>query len=319
MTYRALVVGLGQIGMGYDLDADPAVRIATLARAFSEHPGFELVGGVDFDVARRGIFNAHYDCPSFSNLERAIDETRANIIAIATPTESHYQVISQVLQFNTLKAILCEKPLSFDFSEAEAMVNLADKSQVPLFTNYMRRCDRAVIEVRRRIVANEISGRVKGTCWYTKGMFNNGSHFLNLFQYWLGEVRNFKVINQGRVWHEDDPEPDVKVEFESGDIYFLAAQAENFSHHIIELIAANGRLCYEQGSMRWQSTILDSSSPGYVVLNPTPEMIDSDVPRLQWCVADQMARYLAGEETSICTGSQGLATLNVLTQIRNTL
>lgn len=319
MTYRTLLVGLGQIGMGYDLDADPAIRIATLARAFAEHPEFDLVGGVDPDDARRELFQNRYARPSFSNIEVAIEETSPSIIAIAVPTETHYQVLSQVAQLGTLKAILCEKPLSYDLAEAVEMVKLAESSGIALFTNYMRRCDPAVIEVRRRIVNKDISGSMKGICWYSKGLFNNGSHFLNLFQYWLGKVRHFQIINPGRLWEKHDPEPDVKIEFELGDVYFLAAREEDFSHYTVELIAGNGRLRYEQGAMEWQPSVPDSNHSGYVILDTKAEVIGSDSLRLQWRVADQMARYLSGEDTSICTGSQGLSTLQVLAQIRNEL
>lgn len=319
MTYRALVVGLGQIGMGYDLGVDPKIRIATLARAFSEHSRFELVGGVDLDSARRKLFQDQYTRPSFSKIETAIEETRPNVVAIAVPTEAHYSMLHQAVHFGTLKAILCEKPLSYDLTEATGMVDLAEKSGAVLFTNYMRRCDPAVIEVRRRITSKEISGPIKGVCWYSKGIFNNGSHFLNLFQYWLGDVRHFQIINSGRLWEGHDPEPDVKVEFESGEVYFLAAREEHFSHYTVELIAANGRLRYEPGSMEWQSSVPDRNSSGYVVLDSNAETIEADASRLQWHVVDQITRYLSGESSSICTGSQGLSTLQILMQIKNKL
>jgi predicted dehydrogenase len=319
MSHRALVVGLGQIGMGYDLDADPKVRIATLARAFSEHSEFELVGGVDLDSARRELFQDRYARPSFANIETAIEETQANVIAIAVPTEAHCRVLHQAVQFGTLKAILCEKPLSYDFAEATAMVSLAEKSGVVLFTNYMRRCDPAVVEVRRQIVSERISGPFKGICWYSKGLFHNGSHFLNLLQYWLGEVKDFQIINPGRLWGEHDHEPDVEIEFALGKVCFLAVREESFSHHSVELIASNGRLRYERGSMEWQPSAPDSNQPGYVVLNTQTEYIESGIPRIQWNVVDQIARFLSGEATSICTGSQGLATLQVLTEIKNKL
>lgn len=319
MSYKALVIGLGQIGMGYDLDANPNDRIATLARAFSQHPQFTLVGGVDSDPARSALFQTHYGLPAFENLEFAVSETRPQIVAIAVPTEAHYPVFTQLIRLGGVKAILCEKPLSYDLAEAEKMVQMASESDLTLFTNYMRRCDSAVMEVRRRLAEGEISGPIKGVCWYSKGLFNNGSHFLNLFQFWLGNVLEFQIIDSGRLWAGHDPEPDIKIRFELGEIYFHAARAENFTHHSVELIASNGRLRYERGLMQWQSSVPDSNNPGYIVLNPTPEVIKSDSSRLQWAVADQMARHLVGEVTSICTGFQGLSTIQVLTQIKSQL
>jgi predicted dehydrogenase len=316
VTYKAMVVGLGQIGMGYDLYADPQDRIATLARAFSEHKAYDLVCAVDPNSASRDLFQAHYAVPAFENIEAAIENTNPDVVAIAVPTSMHYPVFSQLMKLGIFKSILCEKPLSHDLIEATAMVRLASDSRSLLFTNYMRRCDSAVREVRRRIVSKEIIGPIKGICWYSKGLFNNGSHFLNLFQYWLGNVLSFKIIDSGRLWEGCDPEPDVQIKFESGEIYFHAAREENFSHCSVELIATNGRLRYERGSMIWQSTVQDDNNVGYIVLNSNAEVVRSDAARLQWVVMDQMARHLAGENTSICTGSQGLSTIQVLTQIR---
>lgn len=319
MTYKALVIGLGQIGMGYDINAEPSVRVATLARAFSLHSEYELAGGVDTDNVRRELFQAKYKLPAFADVEAAINQTKPDIIAIAVPTNAHYQVFSEVMRLGRFKAILCEKPLSYDLAEAAEMVRLAAESGISLFTNYMRRCDSAVTEVSRRIACNEVIGPIKGICWYSKGLFNNGSHFLNLFQYWLGDVIDFQVIDSGRLWEGHDPEPDVKIKFKLGEVYFHAAQEENFSYHSVELIAKNGRLRYERGSMIWQASISDNDNEGYVILNSEAEFIKSDTARIQWAVVDQMARHLAGGDTSICTGLQGLSTVKVLTQIKKEL
>lgn len=320
MSFKVLIVGLGQIGMGYDLEADSQARVATLARAFAEHGEFDLVGGVDSRAARRELFITHYARPVFSSVAAALKETKPTVVAIAVPTEAHYPVLLEVMQQTTgIKAILCEKPLSYDLAEATKMVELTAHAGVRLYTNYMRRCDRAVIEVKRRLQHGEVAGPIKGVCWYSKGLFNNGSHFLNLLQFWLGEVSGFEIIDRGRLWSGHDPEPDLKVCFESGEIYFHAAREENFSYHSVELVAANGRLRYESGSLSWQKAVADPDNAGYVVLKPTGEAIESDAPRLQWFVADQMARDLAGEAASICTGAQGLSTIHILAQIRQKL
>jgi len=319
MTYKVLIIGLGQIGMGYDLNADPLNRIATLARAFSEHHEFELAAGVDLDNTRRKLFEEQYLRPAFTSIEIALQEASFDIVAIAVPTELHSQVLLQVVHHDTLKAILCEKPLSYDLTEARQMIKLAEKSGIKLFTNYMRRCDQAVVEVRRRILTKEITGAIKGICWYSKGIFNNGSHFLNLFQFWFGDVKNFQIIDSGRLWAAHDPEPDLKIEFETGTMYMLAAREEDFSHYTVELIASNGRLRFERASMEWQPSVPDSNNQDYVVLDKAIEKIKSDAQKLQWYVADQISRSLSGENTSICTGNQGLATLEVLEEIKDQL
>jgi hypothetical protein len=48
-----LLVGLGQIGLGYDLALDPDRYIYTHSRALSRHPKFRLLVGVDPDAGFR--------------------------------------------------------------------------------------------------------------------------------------------------------------------------------------------------------------------------------------------------------------------------
>lgn len=320
MKLGALVVGLGQIGMGYDLEDDPQEqRVASLARAFAEHDKFNLVAGVDSSAARRELFKSHYVQPVFPSVADALEEIAPSVVAIAVPTEAHYQVLHEVIQAPSVKAILCEKPLSYSLDEAMEMVQLAACSGVHLYTNYMRRCDSAVVEVKRRLLHGEIVGPIKGVCWYSKGLFNNGSHFFNLMQFWLGDMRGFKIIDQGYIFSGHDPEPDFKVQFESGEVYFHAACEENFTYHSVELVAANGRLRYDNGSIKWQPAVADSQNIGYIILSSSSEFIESNNRRIQWHVVDQISNDLAGKVTSICTGAQGLSTIKGLDQIRQKL
>src|SRR2546428_243397 len=82
-----------------------------------------------------------------------------------------------------------------------------------------------------QLLSGEIALPVKGVVWYSKGLFNNGSHFINLLQDWLGDVREVRVIESGRWWGGLDPEPDLLVSFAHGSVCVLAAREEHFSHY----------------------------------------------------------------------------------------
>ena len=192
-------------------------------------------------------------------------------------------------------------------------------SNCQLFVNYMRIADAATAEVKRRLEDGTIVRPEKAVVWYSKGLFNNGSHLLNLLQYWLGDVTDFKVIRVGRLWEGRDPEPDVAVSFADGGLaYLLAAREENFSHYTIELVAPNGRLYYGRGGedVRWQRTIPDPTCDGYTILNPAAEIIANDLVRAQWHVADQLAEALNGRPARLSTGKDALRTLETLAEIR---
>ncbi len=318
MTIRALVVGLGQIGMGYDLDQGSNVYALTHARAAYIHPDFQLVGGVDSEEHRCRLFEKKYLAPSFLDITSAMHALKPDLVVIATPTEEHYRSVSEVLSCERPTAILCEKPLSYSLSDAKRIVAEAERLNCSLYVNHMRISDRAVANIKDRIINRDIIAPVKCVAWYTKGLFNNGSHLLNLLQYWLGEVEDVNIINPGRLWAGTDPEPDVCLQFASGSVFLLSAREENFSHYTIEMIAGNGRLSYEDGgkAITWKSVIDDSICQGYRVLSQVNESLASDLDCIQWHVMDQLAKSLRGESAQICTGKDALRTLELLTRIK---
>ena len=317
MPEKCLIIGLGQIGMSYDLHHDTSLEVYSHARAISLHSDFELIGGVDSSLLQRSIFEKHYTRPVFDNVSDAMRQLQPTVVVIASPSESHAAVLNQVLSQSKPKIILCEKPLAYNLTEAREMVDACDKAGINLYVNYMRRADTGVIEVKRLIDENKISAPIKGVVWYSKGFLNNGSHFFNLLEFWLGSFIGFKILDVGRLWDDVDPEPDVEVKFEHGTVAFLSAWEEAFSHCTLELVSQSGRLRYEQGgeSIAWQSVVPDPNFSGYKILNIAPKMIANGMNRYQLHVFDQLAASLVGKHNTLCTGHQALATLESMYEI----
>lgn len=304
--------------MGYDLDITAEDVVLTHARAFDAHPSFRLVGGVDSEAERRDLFTARYGVPAEADLAAALSRLRPDVVVIAAPTPLHGTILETVLDWAAPRAILCEKPLSFDLDEARTMVNRCRDQGCPLFVNYLRRAAPGVREIKRRLATGLIATPVKGVTWYTKGLLHNGSHFADLLSFWLGPISGFTVIDPGRRWDGKDPEPDVRITFAAGPVTFLAAREEDYSLHEVDLIAPNGRLRYAQGGGRisWQGTVADPLVDGYTVLAGDEEDIPSGSAMTQWHVADQLAAGLAGGPAGLCDGSSALQTLEWLIEIR---
>jgi predicted dehydrogenase len=321
MTRSVLLVGLGQIGMGYDFEAPSGTNVLTHARAFHEHPNFTLAGGVDADPIKRERFEIRYGAVAFADVDSALASVQSDIVVIATPTSSHRKIVEDVLRIRTPQAILCEKPLAYELTDARAIVAACAEKACMLYVNYMRYSEPGALTVKQRLLDGGIHVPVKGVVWYSKGVFNNGSHFLNLLQSWLGEVLEVRVYESGRHWDGIDPEPDFHVSFSRGGVTFLAAKEENYSHYTIELVAPNGRLRYEQGGalIQWQAAVDDPLCAGYTVLEASENTIKSDYERALWHVAEQLNLSLQGKAAHICSGDDALATLEVLNAIKEKL
>ena len=317
MSFGVMIVGLGQIGMGYDLHLDPFAHVYSHARAFGQHQSFHLIAGVDPEVQRRKNFEQTYQCPAYADVDTALSHHQPDIVVVAVPTRLHGETLQRILDQSHPKAVLCEKPLSYDIGAAQAIVQSCATRGISLYVNYMRRSDPGVVEIKRRLNTGEIGTPVKGVAWYSKGFLHNGSHLFNLLEYWLGPVVSAAVLDPGRLWDDTDPEPDVYVSFAHGTIVFLAAWEEAFSHYTIELLSPNGCLRYEQGGERiyWLPVVPDPHFQGYTALSAQSEPIASGMDRYQWHVTEQLAAALDGREPHLCSGAEALATIETMQRI----
>jgi predicted dehydrogenase len=318
VKHKVLLIGLGAVGMGYDFDTTDAGVVSTHARAFANHADFELAGGVDPDAGACARFQQRYGGWAGADMAEGLRAVSPDVVVVASPTQYHAEAVQAALRHAKPKLILCEKPLSYSLEDARAMVATCREAGCLLYVNYLRRVEPGVLEVKRRLQSGSIVTPLKGVLWYTKGLLHNGSHFSNLLEFWLGPVEKFSLINAGLPWGEADFEPDVQVKFVAGEVTFLAAREEHFSHHEIQLVAPNGCLRYEQGGAKivWQGAAQDPDFPEYTVLSQPGERIATDGARLQWHVADQVSACLRGELSSLCSGDNALRTLESLLEMK---
>lgn len=304
--------------MGYDFAISAEDVVFTHARAFSLHPEFRLVGGVDPDPALCTAFVERYGGVAGGDLAEILARTRPDVVVVAAPTPLHSVLVREVLELAKPRTILCEKPLADDFQDAQDMVRLCRERDCRLYVNYLRRVAPGVREVKRRLSRGEIQSPIKGVCWYSKGLLHNGSHFANLLEYWLGPIARFDLLATGRLYDGVDPEPDVRITFAQGDVTFLAAREENYSLYEVDLVSPNGRLRYPQSGDQiiWQPAKKDPLIPGYTVLAAPGEAIPSGADVMQWHVADELAAAMNGRPTPLCTGSEALVTLEWLSRIK---
>jgi predicted dehydrogenase len=314
-----LLIGLGAIGMGYDIGHAVTGHVHTHARALQLSPAFGPVIGVDVNAERRELFASTYGGESFQSVTSALAAHQPDIVIISTPTETHAETLRVVIERSRPRVILCEKPLDYDLDSARLMVAACEERGIELYVNYMRRSDPAVLAVKVMIEDGTIAAPVKAVVWYSKGLIHNGSHFINLLSFWLGAPRQAVLVRAGRRWQERDYEPDFVLDYAAGSASFLAADEERFSHYTVELLAQNGRLRYERGGelVEWQGVVDDPESAGYRVLSQTAQRLRSDMTNYQLTVTNQLAAALQGRVASLCTGSEALDTLADIYRVLN--
>ena len=112
MKIKTIIIGLGQIGQGYDYDLNHEKYILTHSQAVQAHPNFELTGGIDLFDENRIRFQKKFNIPSFSEIDDVKKNAGLDLVVVAVPTESHMDTVKKIVSKLSPKLILIEKPLT---------------------------------------------------------------------------------------------------------------------------------------------------------------------------------------------------------------
>ena len=315
MSFSAAVIGLGQIGMGYDYNNDNSM-ILTHSSAYSFHDSFSLIGGFDLDKNLCYDFEKKYNEPTFNNINELMSTMKPEVVSIAVPTQDHYDVFNQIIDYEP-KAIVFEKPFTNSLNDAIKIVEKVNEKNCSLLVNYIRRFEPGTNKLKKIINRGDLGDIYKGIIWYTKGLFNSCSHFIDLLSYFFGDASNIEILNKGRIRKNFDPEPDFSIQFGNRTFFFIVGKEENFHFNEMELIGSRGRVRYIKGGekIEYQLTIQDPKFYGYTILDNKCKRIKTDFNRYQYYVLDNLSNHLTNGLPLKSDGKTATKTLKIIEQI----
>ena len=193
---RALLVGLGQIGCGYDADLPfhwdqphSSPRTLSHARALACHPGYELIGGVDPNLTARERFSRVYRLPVYASLpayRAACVDPDPDLVVIAVAPQLQPGLVDLLLALMKPRLLLLEKPVAVTPEQAKVLRHsCARQPDLLVAVNYIRRYLPAVQAWQQRY--RPVSWA--GFCMVSSPMERGCSvmaHFVNLAEAWLG-------------------------------------------------------------------------------------------------------------------------------------
>lgn len=94
--------------------------------AYNKLDNLELVGGHDPAITSTSC-KSGFPFPVYQDLNTLLEQTKPDILAIASPTQFHYELAEQGLKFGC--HIFCEKPFTTTLDEAKQLISLAEKQQ----------------------------------------------------------------------------------------------------------------------------------------------------------------------------------------------
>jgi predicted dehydrogenase len=127
------VIGVGHLGQHH-------------ARILSQQPDVELVGVVDSNPDQARTIAAKLNTAPFEHFEELVD--RVDAVSVVTPTIHHHPVASAFLKAGV--PALVEKPVCRTLAEADDLIALAAKANVPLQVGHIERFNPAFEELAKR-------------------------------------------------------------------------------------------------------------------------------------------------------------------------
>ena len=200
-TIKFAVVGCGHIGRRHlhVIDADPDA---------------ELLAFCDVDREKLRHFAEKFPhAKPYTDYERMLHETEADIVAVCTPHGLHS--IQSIQAAYAGKHILVEKPMALTGIESERMIHAAHENGVKLYVVKQNRYNQPVRLVKRaldegrlgrvfmvqcNVIWNRHDAYYEQSPWRGNRFLEGGalqtqvSHFLDLMAWWFGELTQAKTI-----------------------------------------------------------------------------------------------------------------------------
>lgn len=198
--YKAVVIGLGNIGLMYDFEPQRP-KPSSHVFAYKESDAFELICGIDGDYNKEKILQkVAPEALFFDSLSSALKTNileDADVISICTPPPSHFELLSKLIIYGVGKVVFCEKPIVTDLIQAKKINEMVQEKKVTIIPNISRRWNNGLRKIAG-VIENKVYGRLeKINIRYTRGIYNTGAHLFDLLRLWTGEtIRKVMTLNE---------------------------------------------------------------------------------------------------------------------------
>lgn len=316
-TYRAAVIGLGNIGFQFSLDRKRK-GISSHVSAYDKSPRTTLVGVADSDPEKIAIFKKYYkQVPAFETARDLMESGKIDVVSICTPPSSHYAILKSLVPY-PLKAIFCEKPLSETLEEGKEMIQICDARNIILAVNYIRRWNDTCLLAGKMLSEGKIGNIKILNAIYGGEIFNIGTHLLDLI---FMLIKRKPIYVSGFSPNIAAADPDISGSILFEDDIFCSVLATGKKKNMIfevDIIGDEGRIrILESGDrIEW---FVPKESPGYSGYSeffsaPPPEIQRED--RFLKTIRN-MVSAMDKKEPVRCSGADALKALSLSLALLN--
>ena len=221
--YRSAIIGCGRIGSEFDIKK-PVKTAFSHAGSYSIFPGTSLVAVSDLEKSKLDSAKKKWAVDSaYLDYKEMLKNEHIDILSVCTPPETHEPIIKYVSTF-PLKAILCEKPISNNTKDAQNIIRICKEKKILLMVNHQRRFAPFFKELREKMLSEKFGKVQQVNCYYTRGIFNTGSHIIDLFSFLFGFPEWLTAsYSQSNSPFKYDPNLDASIKFKNGPLASMRA------------------------------------------------------------------------------------------------
>jgi predicted dehydrogenase len=317
--YRAAVVGCGRIGV--TMEEDPKrILPATHAGAYRACQRTELAAVVDVDADRVNRAQRLFaGVPGFKGVAQMLDFIRPDIVSIATPAESHREVVEACARCG-VRAVICEKPIALSAGDGQRMIEACANAGTLFVINHTRRFDPILRRLRDEIAAGKLGEITQATMYYTAGVFNTGTHAVDLLRFFLGEVAWVMAIeNPGPSHPAGDFSVDALMGFTSGARAVLQVQeVKDYAIFTLHIHGRSGAAVIDRFGFEVERVYVRDCAEfgGYKELDVRNPCWEGGSRSFMTALVDHVVACLDLREKPVSTGEDGLAALKVLLALK---
>jgi predicted dehydrogenase len=247
-TYRAAIVGLGNIAWRFDHNIRSKEKFLTHGYAYAQNDQTMIVGGCSPDANDRCAFEKAFNIPSFSSFEELIGRVEPDIVSICSPSEFHFEHVTYCLEQH-VPMIWLEKPPACSVHELDLMLAKLSEHNIrsKVLVNYQRRYSEGYGKLRDIYLEKTLGKCRHIQLTYSKGLELNGSHMIDLLFYIVGDGTQCELEWVFSFSDMENPSFALKLENSLG----VLVSGVSLPYHCIDIsiVCESGRASIKHGGM----------------------------------------------------------------------
>lgn len=180
MIIKSAIIGLGNIGMGYDYDTHMK-SFLTHSNSLHNHKKFKIVGAVDINLKKRQDFEKKYKVKAYSSISDLLkDKKGIALVIVANNFKNNVEIFTKIAKKKSVKFILYEKPFIVSLAEAKKILKITKKNNINFAINFQRNFNKKYVSIINKIPIPVKNRNLSITIFYTKTFLTNAIHYLFL-------------------------------------------------------------------------------------------------------------------------------------------